>query len=101
LLLSLLEQNVALHLNKFEFPTAKDDLCQVWLKYTKWFGRSRKYKNLTDRLTDDQKSSRGLLTKKLKSSNLKAVFAWKLSDYSKSVMHINEKRENLLTMGHK
>ena len=27
-----LEKSVALHLNKYEFPSSKDALCQVWLK---------------------------------------------------------------------
>ena len=27
----------ALHLNKLDFPSAKDDFCQVWLKLTQFF----------------------------------------------------------------
>ena len=33
-----LEKGGALHLDKFEFPSSKDALCQVWLK---WFSRRR------------------------------------------------------------
>ena len=36
-----LEKGRALHLNKLEFPSPKDDLCQVWLKLTQWFWRRR------------------------------------------------------------
>ena len=28
----LLEKDVALHMNKLEFPSLKDALCQIWLK---------------------------------------------------------------------
>jgi hypothetical protein len=57
-----LEKGNPLHLNKLEFPTSKDDLCQVWLKLVQWFWRSWKWKKFTDRRTDrwtpgDQKSS--------------------------------------------
>ena len=31
----------ALHLNKLESPSAKDALCQVWLKLAQWFWRRR------------------------------------------------------------
>ena len=34
-----LENAEALHLNKLEFPTSKDALCQVWLKLVQWFCR--------------------------------------------------------------
>ena len=38
-----LEKGMALHLNKFESPSPKDALCQVWLKLAHWFlRRSRK-----------------------------------------------------------
>ena len=30
-----------LHLNKLEFPSHKDALCQVWLKLAQWFWRRR------------------------------------------------------------
>ena len=35
--LSLLGKSVALHSNKFESPSPKDHLCQIWLKLVKWF----------------------------------------------------------------
>ena len=35
-----------LHLNKLDFPSAKDDFCQVWLKLTQWFWR-RRFLNLS------------------------------------------------------
>ena len=34
-----LEKGGALHLNKFESPSPKDALCQVWLKLAQWFRR--------------------------------------------------------------
>ena len=34
-----LERDNPLHLNKLEFPSSKDDLCQVWLKLACWFWR--------------------------------------------------------------
>ena len=37
----LLEKGGALHLNKLEFPSPKDALCQVWLKLAQWFWRKR------------------------------------------------------------
>jgi hypothetical protein len=60
-----LEKSNPLHLNNLEFPSPKDDLCQVLLKLAQWFWkRSRKCKSLqtdgrTDgrRTTGDQKSS--------------------------------------------
>ena len=36
---SILKKRVALHLNKIEFPSPKDILCQVWLKSAQWFLR--------------------------------------------------------------
>jgi hypothetical protein len=36
-----LEKGYPLLLNKFEFPSPKDNLCQVWLKLAKWFWRRR------------------------------------------------------------
>ena len=36
-----LEKGMALHLNKLESPSHKDDLCQVWLKLAHWFWRRR------------------------------------------------------------
>ena len=34
-----LARSVALHLNKPEFPSSKDALCQLWLKFAQWFWR--------------------------------------------------------------
>ena len=34
-----LEKGVALHLNNLEFPSPKDDLCHVWLKFAQLFWR--------------------------------------------------------------
>ena len=34
-----LEKGVALHLNKLEFPSPKDALCQIWLKLAQRFWR--------------------------------------------------------------
>ena len=50
-----LGKGVLLHLNNFESPPPKDDLCQVWLKLDQWFWRrSRKCKSLqTDGRKDD------------------------------------------------
>ena len=36
-----LEKGGALYLNKFESPSSKDALCQVWLKLAQWFWRRR------------------------------------------------------------
>ena len=36
-----LEKGVALHLNKLEFPSPNDALCQVWLKNVALFSRGR------------------------------------------------------------
>ena len=36
-----LEKGGALHLNKLEYPSPKDALCQVWLKFAQWFWRRR------------------------------------------------------------
>ena len=50
-----LEKGVALHLIKFESPSPKDALCQVWLKLAQWFlRRSRKQEKFTDRRTEKQ-----------------------------------------------
>ena len=35
------KKDVALYLNKFNFPSPKDALCQVWLKLAQWFVRRR------------------------------------------------------------
>ena len=35
------EKGGALHLNKLEFPSTKNALCQVWLKLAQWFWRRR------------------------------------------------------------
>ena len=49
-----LKIELALYLNKLEFPSAKDDLCQVWLKLAMWFWRRRwKCEKFTDWRTDD------------------------------------------------
>ena len=37
----------ALHLNKFESPSSKDALCQVWLKLAQWF-LSRRFLNFVN-----------------------------------------------------
>jgi hypothetical protein len=52
----LLEQCVALHLNIFESLSPKDDLCNVWLKFGKWFWKEiQKMKSLqTDREIEKQ-----------------------------------------------
>ena len=50
------EKGATLLLNKYAFPrnTPKDALCQLWLKFAKWFLRTQcKYETLTDRRTDD------------------------------------------------
>ena len=36
-----LEKGRALNLNKLEFPSPKDAMCQVWLKFAQWFLRRR------------------------------------------------------------
>ena len=36
-----LEKGGALHLNKVEYPSPEDALCQVWLKLVQWFWRRR------------------------------------------------------------
>jgi hypothetical protein len=36
-----MEKGYPLPLNKFEFPSSKDNLCQVWLKLVQWFWRKR------------------------------------------------------------
>ena len=36
-----LEYGMTLHLNKHDFPSPKDALCQVWLKLALWFLRRR------------------------------------------------------------
>jgi hypothetical protein len=38
------EEDLALYLNKLEFPWPKDDLYQLWLHYAPWFWR-RLFKN--------------------------------------------------------
>ena len=52
-----LEKGAALHLNKLEFPSSKDALCQVWLKLAQWFWRRRwkceKIKTTTTTTTTD------------------------------------------------
>ena len=62
----ILEKGWALHLNKLEFPSPKDDLCQVWLKLAQRFWRlkMKKWKVYDDvndndgqRTNFDQKSS--------------------------------------------
>ena len=50
-----LEKGGALHLNKLESPSAKDALCQVWLKLAQWFWRRRrKCEKVTDRQADEK-----------------------------------------------
>ena len=36
-----MEKDRALHLKKPEFPSPKDELCQVWLQLAQWFWRRR------------------------------------------------------------
>ena len=36
-----LKEDRAVHLNKLDSPSAKDNFCQVWLKLTQWFWRRR------------------------------------------------------------
>ena len=36
-----LEKGVALHLNEFDFPSHRDPLCPVCLKFSQWFPRER------------------------------------------------------------
>ena len=50
---SLFGKDVVLHLNKLEFPSPKEAVCQVWLKLAQWFWRQWKCETLTDRRTDD------------------------------------------------
>ena len=45
------EKGVALHLNKIEFPSPKDALCQVWLKLVQCFWRRRFLKVLFPQLS--------------------------------------------------
>jgi hypothetical protein len=45
-----LRNRIALHLNSFESPLPKDDLCQLWLKLTQRFWRNRKCKGLHGRV---------------------------------------------------
>ena len=39
------EKGMALHLNKHDFPSPKDALCQVWWKMAQWFLRRRRFIN--------------------------------------------------------
>ena len=39
IIISPLEKGGALHLNKLESPSSKDELCQLWLKLAQWFWR--------------------------------------------------------------
>jgi hypothetical protein len=41
ILLSPLEENLALHVDSFLLSSPKDDLYQVWLKLASWFWRKR------------------------------------------------------------
>ena len=40
-------KGMALHLNKFESPSSKNTLCQVWLKLDQWFWRRRFWEGLS------------------------------------------------------
>ena len=51
------EKGVALHLNNLEFPSPKDALCQVWLKFAQFWRRWNRGK-VTDRWTDDRRSEK-------------------------------------------
>ena len=54
-----LEKGEALHLNKFESPSPKGALCQVWLKLAQWFlRRGGKYEKFTDTQTDNRLSEK-------------------------------------------
>ena len=47
------QRGVALHLNKLEFPSTKDVMCYVSLKFVQWFRKKRwKCKRFTARRTD-------------------------------------------------
>ena len=49
-----LKKGEANHLNKVEFPSPKDVLCQVWLKEAQWFRRRRwKCEKFTTTTTTD------------------------------------------------
>ena len=41
----------ALHLNNFESPSPKNELCKVWLKFVQWFLRKRFFFNFVDVFT--------------------------------------------------
>ena len=76
----LLERDVALHLNKLEFPSSKDTLCQVWLKLAQWFWRRRwKYKKVYG-LMDERWSEK--LTWTLRPDELKK---WKINKIYMSI----------------
>ena len=48
------KKGMVFHLNKLEFPSPRDTLCQVWLKLALWFWRRRwKCEKFTDGRTDD------------------------------------------------
>ena len=54
-----LEKDRALRLNKFESPSPKDALCQIWLKLAQWFWRRRwNGEKFTDGRTDGQTDRR-------------------------------------------
>ena len=36
-----MEKDVVIHLNKIEFPSPTEDLCQIRIKLAKWFRRRR------------------------------------------------------------
>ena len=42
-----LEKDRALHLNKLQFSSPKDALCQIWLKLAQWFWRRRFFNVVT------------------------------------------------------
>ena len=54
-----LEKGVVLHLKKFESPSPKEALCQIWLQLDQWFLRRKwKCEKFTDRRTDRQQAIR-------------------------------------------
>ena len=82
----LLEKGGTLHLNKFESPSHKDALCQVWLKLAQWFWRRRwKCEKFTDRRTDGQtdRQTDGRRTTVIRKAHLSFQLRWaKKSKYN-------------------
>ena len=54
-----LKKVLTFHVNRLEFPSPKDALCQVWLKLAHWLWRRRwKCEKFTDRRMDEQQALR-------------------------------------------